>query len=37
MYCRRCHTPLTLPFVDLGSAPPSNAYLVEETLRAPEI
>ncbi|HSO83519.1 class I SAM-dependent methyltransferase, partial [Thiocapsa sp.] len=29
--------PLTLPFVDLGSAPPSNAYLTEEALRAPEI
>jgi SAM-dependent methyltransferase len=27
---------LTLPFVDLGSAPPSNAYLTESTLREPE-
>jgi SAM-dependent methyltransferase len=27
---------LSLSFVDLGSAPPSNAYLTEETLRAPE-
>jgi SAM-dependent methyltransferase len=27
---------LDLTFVDLGSAPPSNAYLTDETLRAPE-
>ena len=27
---------MSLPFVDLGSAPPSNAYLTEETLKAPE-
>lgn len=27
---------LTLPMVDLGSAPPSNAYLTEQTLHAPE-
>jgi hypothetical protein len=25
--CRHCNHPLTLPFVDLGFAPPSNAYL----------
>ncbi|HSO81037.1 class I SAM-dependent methyltransferase, partial [Thiocapsa sp.] len=37
MNCRHCQNPLTLPFVDLGSAPPSNAYLTEEALRAPEI
>ncbi|EGV20693.1 class I SAM-dependent methyltransferase [Thiocapsa marina] len=37
MNCRHCQSPLTLPFVDLGSAPPSNAYLTEEALRAPEI
>ena len=36
MNCRHCQTPLTLPLVDLGSAPPSNAYLTEERLRAPE-
>ncbi len=36
MNCRHCQTPLTLPFVDLGSAPPSNAYLTETSLRAPE-
>jgi SAM-dependent methyltransferase len=27
---------LSLPFLDLGSAPPSNAYLTEATLKAPE-
>ncbi len=27
MNCRHCGHPLTLPFVDLGFAPPSNAYL----------
>jgi SAM-dependent methyltransferase len=27
---------LTLPFLDLGSAPPSNAYLTAATLNAPE-
>ena len=27
---------MTLPLADLGSAPPSNAYLTEESLRAPE-
>lgn len=27
---------MTLPFLDLGSAPPSNAYLSEAALRAPE-
>lgn len=36
MKCRHCHTELTLPLVDLGSAPPSNAYLTQATLRAPE-
>jgi SAM-dependent methyltransferase len=36
MKCRHCHHPLTLPFVDLGSAPPSNAYLTKESLRSPE-
>ncbi|MFG0267017.1 MAG: methyltransferase domain-containing protein, partial [Rhodopirellula sp. JB055] len=36
MKCRHCHHPLTLPFVDLGSAPPSNAYLTQESLRSPE-
>lgn len=36
MKCRHCGSPLQLPFLDLGSAPPSNAYLSEATLRAPE-
>lgn len=36
MKCRHCQSELTLPLVDLGSAPPSNAYLTVETLRTPE-
>jgi SAM-dependent methyltransferase len=36
MKCRHCDTELTLPLVDLGSSPPSNAYLTNETLKAPE-
>lgn len=36
MKCRHCGTELVLPLIDLGSAPPSNAYLTEQTLRAPE-
>lgn len=36
MKCRHCDAELTLPLIDLGSAPPSNAYLTEATLRAPE-
>ncbi len=36
MRCRHCGDELTLPFVDLGSAPPSNAYLDVAALRAPE-
>ena len=36
MICRHCMEELTLPFVDLGSAPPSNAYLTRERLTAPE-
>lgn len=36
MKCRHCGTTLELPFVDLGSAPPSNAYLTEAAMRAPE-
>ncbi|MBK6632538.1 MAG: class I SAM-dependent methyltransferase [Betaproteobacteria bacterium] len=36
MKCRHCAVPLGLTFVDLGSAPPSNAYLTEQTLHAPE-
>jgi SAM-dependent methyltransferase len=36
MKCRHCHAELTLPFLDLGTAPPSNAYLSPEQLDAPE-
>ena len=36
MKCRHCGTELKLPLVDLGSAPPSNAYLTKQTLHAPE-
>lgn len=36
MKCRHCQTELTLPFLDLGSAPPSNAYLTLQQLYAPE-
>ncbi len=36
MKCRHCGAELRLPMVDLGGAPPSNAYLTEQTLHAPE-
>lgn len=36
MKCRHCGAELKLPLVDLGSTPPSNAYLTEQTLHAPE-
>ena len=36
MKCRHCDAELTLTFLDLGSAPPSNAYLTEADLRVPE-
>ena len=36
MKCRHCDVTLELPLVDLGSAPPSNAYLTAEALHAPE-
>ncbi|MEY4841642.1 MAG: hypothetical protein RJA12_366, partial [Planctomycetota bacterium] len=36
MKCRHCAADLTLPLVDLGTAPPSNAYLTQETLQRPE-
>lgn len=32
MKCRHCSEPIDLQFVDLGSAPPSNAYLSSEQL-----
>lgn len=37
MKCRHCATPLRLTLVDLGAAPPSNAYLSEECLTRPEV
>lgn len=37
MRCRHCDSDLLSPFLDLGNAPPSNAYLTETALRAPEI
>jgi SAM-dependent methyltransferase len=36
MRCRHCGVDLKLKFIDLGSAPPSNAYLTDETLHTPE-
>lgn len=35
MNCRHCGSQLELPLVDLGSCPPSNAYLTEQELNAP--
>jgi SAM-dependent methyltransferase len=37
MDCRHCGMPLQHSFVDLGYAPPSNAYLKAEQLRYPEL
>ncbi|MEJ6707299.1 MAG: class I SAM-dependent methyltransferase [Amylibacter sp.] len=36
MKCRNCQTPLNVDFLDLGNAPPSNAYLSQNDLTAPE-
>lgn len=36
MKCRHCAAPVTLSLADLGTAPPSNAYLSTEALHAPE-
>lgn len=36
MNCRHCGASLTHTFLDLGHAPPSNAYLTEEDLGRPE-
>ncbi len=36
MSCRHCSAKLSLELVDLGSSPPSNAYLTPEMLLAPE-
>jgi SAM-dependent methyltransferase len=35
--CRHCGHPLTQVFLDLGSAPPSNAYLCADALQQAEI
>jgi hypothetical protein len=35
--CRHCATALSLVFLDLGCAPPSNAYLDGAALSAPEV
>ena len=37
MKCRHCNAEVSLPFVDLGFAPPSNAYLTADQLDAPEL
>lgn len=37
MKCRHCNAALSLPLADLGSAPPSNAYLSSEGLTDPEV
>lgn len=36
MKCRHCQTELTLSLIDLGTSPPSNAYLTQQMLHAPE-
>ena len=37
MICRHCNKPLSRDFVNLGSAPPSNAYLTPDMLSKPEV
>lgn len=37
MNCRHCRSPLEHVFLDLGFAPPSNAYLTAADLKAPEL
>ncbi len=37
MNCRHCDSALEHVFLDLGFAPPSNAYVSLAALRAPEI
>jgi 2-polyprenyl-3-methyl-5-hydroxy-6-metoxy-1,4-benzoquinol methylase len=36
MKCRHCASELKLSLIDLGSAPPSNAYITEQALHLPE-
>ena len=37
MTCRHCHAQLPPPFIDLGYAPPSNAYRTRASLSQPEV
>jgi SAM-dependent methyltransferase len=37
LLCRACHAPLVQTFLDLGFAPPSNAYLTSEALNLAEV
>lgn len=37
MTCRHCASPVDIPFLDLATAPPSNAFLTDAGLRAPEV
>jgi len=37
MKCRHCGNELNLTFLDLGTAPPSNAYLAKDDLKKPEV
>jgi SAM-dependent methyltransferase len=36
MKCRHCQAVVTLPFIDLATAPPSNAYVTAQRLHGPE-
>jgi hypothetical protein len=37
MKCRHCGHEEFWPFLDLGTAPPSNSYVAEEALSKPEL
>jgi len=37
MKCRNCSSEITFQLIDLGTAPPSNAYLTKATIDQPEI
>ena len=36
MKCRHCSSEITFQLIDLGTAPPSNAYLTTQTINRPE-
>ena len=36
MKCRACNNDLDISFVNLGTSPPSNSYLIKENLKTPE-